>query len=63
NVGFLAAAGALFGRLLHRTAGLPLGLSLAAAATGFVSTDVMRTALIPLSEPLFLLLLALTLSQ
>lgn len=63
NVGFLAAAGALFGRLLHRTAGLPLGLSLAVAATGFVSTDVMRTALIPLSEPLFLLLLALTLSQ
>ena len=63
NVGFLAAAGALFGRLLYRTAGLSLGLSLVIAATGFVSTDVMRTAVIPLSEPLFLLLLTLTLAQ
>ena len=49
NVGLIAAAGALFGRTLHRTAGLPLGLSLAVAGLGFASTDLVRTALIPLS--------------
>ena len=63
NIGFVAAAGALFGRLLHRTAGLPLGLSLIVAAAGFASTDVVRTALVPLSEPLFLVLLVLALAQ
>ena len=63
NMGLLSAAGALFGRMLHRTVGLSVGLSLTIAAMGFASTDVVRTALTPLSEPLFLFLLVLTLAQ
>ena len=63
NIGLLAAAGALFGRFLHRSANLPLRLSLTVAAIGFASTDVVRTALLPLSEPLFILLVVLALSQ
>lgn len=62
NIGLLASAGALFGRLLHRQLGLPLVLSAGTAAIGFASTDVVRTALVPLSEPLFLLLTMATLA-
>lgn len=57
NLVALAGAGALFARALHVGAGLPLGGALVAAALGFTSTDLLRTALIPLSEPTFLLLL------
>lgn len=63
NIGLLATAGALFGRFLYRSANLPLGLSLAVAAMGFASADVVRTALLALSEPLFILLVVLALIQ
>jgi len=63
NIGLLAVAGALFGRVLHRSADLPVRLSVAVAALGFASTDVVRTALLPLSEPLFILLVVLALGQ
>ena len=63
NLGLIAAAGALFGRTLHRAVGLPVSVSVITAVMGFASTDVVRTALIPLSEPLFVLLVVLTLAQ
>jgi len=55
NIGFLAAAGALFAKALHDSRTLSLRMSLAVAALGFSSTDLVRTALVPLSEPFFLL--------
>lgn len=63
NIALVAAAGAWFGRVLHRDAKLPLAVSLVVAAAGFASTDVIRTAVVPLSEPLFLLLVVLALAQ
>lgn len=56
NLSFLAVAGALFAKALRTTTGLSLKMSLAAAALGFVSTDLLRTALVPLSESLFMVL-------
>lgn len=56
NLVFLAIAGGLFAKVLHSRAGLPLGLSILSAGVAFAATDVIRTALVPLSEPLFLLL-------
>lgn len=56
NLVFLAAAGGLFARALHEGAGLPLWPAVIAAAIGFSATDLIRTALVPLSEPAFLLL-------
>lgn len=56
NLVFLAVAGALFARALHEGAGVPLWPSIIAAAIGFSATDLIRTALVPLSEPSFLLL-------
>lgn len=58
NLVALAGAGALFARALHIGVGLPLGGALVVSALGFTSTDLLRTALIPLSEPTFLLLIA-----
>lgn len=56
NLGFLAIAGGLFAWTLRATTGLSLRMSLAAAGLGFVSTDLLRTALVPLSESMFMLL-------
>jgi hypothetical protein len=57
NIGFLAAGGALFAKALHDSTGLSLRMSLATAGLGFVSTDLIRVALVPLSESLFVLLM------
>jgi len=62
NIAFLATAGALFAKALHASTALSLRMSLAAAGLGFASTDVVRTALVPLSEPFFLLLMMATLA-
>ena len=56
NIGFLAGAGAMFAYALQRATGLSMPMSLAAAALGFASTDLIRTALVPLSEATFMLL-------
>lgn len=56
NLVFLGAAGALFAKALHEGAGVPLWPAIIAAAIGFSATDLIRTALVPLSEPIFLLL-------
>lgn len=58
NLAFLAAAGALFGLALARSTPLGLRGGVAVAALAFASSDVLRPALIPLSESLFLLLTA-----
>jgi hypothetical protein len=56
NIGLLAGAGAMFAKALHRATGLSLRMSIAAAALGFASTDLIRTALVLLSEATFMLL-------
>lgn len=55
NLCALAVGGALFARGLQQGLGLSVPTALAVAALGFTSTDLLRTALIPLSEPTFLL--------
>jgi len=57
NIGFLAVGGALFAKAIHESTELSLRMSAAAAALAFVSTDLLRTGLIALSEPLFLFLM------
>ena len=61
NLALLAVAGALFAKVLHEAAGLPLRVALVAAAMGFAATDVLRTGLVVLSEPLFLALMSVAL--
>jgi hypothetical protein len=56
NVVFLAAAGALFAKALADSTDLPRAVGVGVAGLAFVSADVLRVALVPLSEPLFLLL-------
>lgn len=60
NLLFLAGAGWLFLRWA-RALGLPWPWSVGAVGAAVVSPDLWRPALVPLSEPLFLLLLAATL--
>lgn len=62
NLGFLAVAGALFAKALANGTDLGLRPSLAVAALAFASSDVLRPSLIPLSESLFLALLAAALA-
>lgn len=57
NLVLVAAAGAFMARALHVHAGLPRNAALLAGLLAFVSADLLRPALIPLSEPLFLALL------
>jgi hypothetical protein len=57
NLFFVAAAGAFMAYGLHVHGRLPRNASLAAALVAFSSGDLLRFALIPLSEPLFLALL------
>ncbi len=61
NLALLAAAGALLGWALYRNAGLDRRLALGIAVLAFVSADVWRWALVPLSESLFMALAAATL--
>lgn len=56
NLALLAGAGALFGLALTRSTDLGLRAAVALSALAFASSDVLRPALIPLSESLFLLL-------
>jgi hypothetical protein len=62
NLGFLAGAAALFAKALHEATGLSARVSGGAALLGFISADVLRTAMVPLSEPLFLLLVMASLA-
>lgn len=57
NLALLAVAGALFARALVESSELKTALALAVSALAFSSTDVLRTALVPLSESLFLALI------
>ncbi|MDH3271711.1 MAG: hypothetical protein OEN56_10280 [Gemmatimonadota bacterium] len=58
NLALLAAAGALFARALVMSGGIDLRAALVIAGLTFASTDVLRTALLALSESTFLFLLA-----
>lgn len=59
NLLFTAAGGGLFVGYARKALGLPLPLVLISAALAWLSPGLWRLALIPLSEPLFLLLLIL----
>lgn len=56
NLVFLAGAGGLLAWGLYRHGGLPPVPAALAATVAFVSADVWRLALVPLSEPLFVAL-------
>jgi hypothetical protein len=58
NLALLAAAGALTAFALHTGAGLRRREAVLLAAVAFSSADVWRPALVPLSEPLFMVLAA-----
>lgn len=62
NFALLAAAGAIFAGALVSTGVLTLGPALAVGALAYASTDVLRTALLTLSESLFVFLLAAALA-
>lgn len=59
NLGFLAASAALLAKVLNESTELPRTLCILVAAVGFASSDVLRTALVALSEPLFMVLTTL----
>lgn len=56
NLAFVAGAASLLAWTLHAHAGLSRSWAFVAAVAGFASADLLRFSLIPLSEPLFLLL-------
>ncbi len=58
NLLFLAAAAGLLAKALRDSTGLGVALSALTAGAAFVSADVLRAALVPLSESFFLLLIA-----
>jgi hypothetical protein len=58
NLVFLAGAGGLLGWAVYRNTALSRRASLGVAALAFISADVWRWALVPLSEPLFILISA-----
>jgi len=62
NLVFVAAAGALFGWALHEAARLDRATAVGASLLAFASADVWRYALVPLSEPMFMLLAAAALA-
>lgn len=62
NVAFLAVAAGLFTKALAEGAGMSIRASAAVAGLAFVSTDLVRTALVPLSEPMFVMLVAAALA-
>lgn len=55
NLAFLGAAAGLLAKALRSSAGVPVTMCAAAAGLALVSTDVIRAALVPLSESLFVL--------
>ncbi|NIP59781.1 MAG: hypothetical protein GWM92_15850, partial [Gemmatimonadetes bacterium] len=57
NLAFLAAAGALFARMLHRRLEFEPGWAVATGALAFLSFELWRVARVPLSEALFVLAL------
>ncbi len=62
NLTFIAAAGVLTAWALHDAAGFRRWEAATLAGLAFASADVWRPALVPLSEPLFLLLAAAALA-
>lgn len=58
NLAFLLGAGLLLARALRGGAGMGWWAAAGVAGAAFISADVWRMALIPLSEPLFLVLAA-----
>ncbi|HSG07601.1 MAG TPA: hypothetical protein VLA36_04575 [Longimicrobiales bacterium] len=58
NLVLMATAGGLLGWVLHEGAGIRKGPAVAIAALAFVSADLWRPALVPLSEALFIALSA-----
>ena len=54
NLAFLGVAAGLFAKVLRESTELPLRWCAAIALLAFSSSDVLRTALVPLSEPLFI---------
>lgn len=58
NLVLLAAAGVLLALGLTRSAGVERGPAIAIAGLGFASADMWRLGLVPLSEPLFIALMA-----
>ncbi len=61
NLLFLALAGSLFGLWCHRALALPVPMAVGIAGTAWLSLDLWRLGAIPLSEPLFLVALFLSL--
>lgn len=61
NVGVLIAGGTLFAAYLRRALRLPLTAAVGLAGLVWLSVDLWRVAMIPLSEPLFILLLIVSL--
>ncbi len=62
NLVFVATGGGLFAWALHRGAHMRRSVAVGVAAIAFVSADIWRYALVPLSEPLFILLSAAALA-
>lgn len=61
NLGILVVAGALFYGYARRALGLPVPVALSGTAVAWLSPGLWSLAVIPLSEPLFLLFLVLCL--
>ncbi|MFC1791631.1 HRDC domain-containing protein [Gemmatimonadota bacterium] len=61
NLVILAGAGGLFAAYLRKILGLPLSVALAATVLAWISPELWRVGLVPLSEPLFLLSMVLAL--
>ena len=61
NVGVLIAGGALFAAYLRRALRLPLAAAVGLAGLVWLSVDLWRVAMVPLSEPLFIVLLIMSL--
>lgn len=62
NLGLVVGSGLLLGRILHRRAGVPAAYAALGGVLAFASGDVLRHAIVPLSESLFVFLALLALS-
>lgn len=62
NLALVTASGLLLGRILHQRAGVPAVLAALGGILAFASGDVLRHAIVPLSESLFVFLSLLALS-
>lgn len=61
NVAVLIVGGALFAAYLRRALRLPLAAAVGIAGVAWLSVDLWRVAMVPLSEPLFIVLLIVSL--